>query len=103
MAVDENLLEEARRAHDEMRHAQTALVATRARFEQAVRRLHEAGASLDELGEALAVSKDSVNRILGGRGTDLLACSFCRRRQGDVRSLIAGPAVYICDACPPGR
>lgn len=28
-----------------------------------------------------------------------LACSFCNRTQEEVRKLIAGPAVYICDEC----
>ena len=28
-----------------------------------------------------------------------LACSFCGKRQRDVRKLIAGPAVWICDEC----
>ena len=26
-------------------------------------------------------------------------CSFCNRRKDDVRSLIAGPFVFICDEC----
>ncbi len=28
-----------------------------------------------------------------------LKCSFCGKNQNDVRKLIAGPAVYICDEC----
>lgn len=28
-----------------------------------------------------------------------LRCSFCNKRQADVRKLIAGPAVFICDEC----
>jgi ATP-dependent Clp protease ATP-binding subunit ClpX len=28
-----------------------------------------------------------------------LICSFCRKDQDQVRKLIAGPAVYICDEC----
>jgi ATP-dependent Clp protease ATP-binding subunit ClpX len=28
-----------------------------------------------------------------------LACSFCSKSQKDVRKLIAGPSVYICDEC----
>jgi ATP-dependent Clp protease ATP-binding subunit ClpX len=30
---------------------------------------------------------------------DKLYCSFCGKSQKDVRKLIAGPAVYICDEC----
>jgi ATP-dependent Clp protease ATP-binding subunit ClpX len=29
----------------------------------------------------------------------VLKCSFCGKSQNDVRKLIAGPAVYICDEC----
>ena len=32
-------------------------------------------------------------------GTDLLKCSFCGKSQKQVRKLIAGPSVYICDEC----
>jgi ATP-dependent Clp protease ATP-binding subunit ClpX len=31
--------------------------------------------------------------------TDTLRCSFCNKNQRDVRKLIAGPTVYICDEC----
>ena len=30
---------------------------------------------------------------------DLLHCSFCSKSQIEVRKLIAGPGVYICDDC----
>ncbi len=32
-------------------------------------------------------------------GGDLLKCSFCGKSQKQVRKLIAGPGVYICDEC----
>ncbi|AKZ65817.1 ATP-dependent protease ATP-binding subunit ClpX [Candidatus Palibaumannia cicadellinicola] len=35
--------------------------------------------------------KESANKIL--------CCSFCGKRQHEVRKLIAGPLVYICDEC----
>ena len=28
-----------------------------------------------------------------------LSCSFCGKFQHEVRKLIAGPTVYICDEC----
>lgn len=37
-----------------------------------------------------------------GKGNDegkLLYCSFCGKNQNEVRKLIAGPSVYICDEC----
>ncbi|MMZ42207.1 ATP-dependent Clp protease ATP-binding subunit ClpX [compost metagenome] len=30
---------------------------------------------------------------------DVLQCSFCGKTQDDVRKLISGPGVYICDEC----
>jgi ATP-dependent Clp protease ATP-binding subunit ClpX len=30
---------------------------------------------------------------------DVLHCSFCNKNQNDVRKLIAGPTVFICDEC----
>ena len=34
-----------------------------------------------------------------GDGADLLKCSFCGKTQKQVKKLIAGPSVYICDEC----
>ncbi|MHB8513198.1 MAG: ATP-dependent Clp protease ATP-binding subunit ClpX [Actinomycetota bacterium] len=34
-----------------------------------------------------------------GDGNDLLKCSFCGKSQKQVKKLIAGPGVYICDEC----
>src|SRR6201993_4810900 len=43
-----------------------------------------------------------LRRKWGGRigdGGDLLKCSFCGKSQKQVKKLIAGPGVYICDEC----
>ena len=34
-----------------------------------------------------------------GDGGDLLKCSFCGKSQKQVKKLIAGPGVFICDEC----
>ena len=34
-----------------------------------------------------------------GESGDLLKCSFCGKTQKQVKKLIAGPGVYICDEC----
>ena len=34
-----------------------------------------------------------------GESSDLLKCSFCGKMQKQVRKLIAGPGVFICDEC----
>src|ERR1700748_966902 len=33
------------------------------------------------------------------RATNLTMCSFCGKSHAEVRKLIAGPGVYICDSC----
>ena len=35
----------------------------------------------------------------GGDKSKLLYCSFCGKSQHEVRKLIAGPSVFICDEC----
>ena len=39
-----------------------------------------------------------MNRKENDRGTDL-SCSFCGKGRKEVKKLIAGPTVYICDEC----
>ena len=39
----------------------------------------------------------NVARI--GETSDLLKCSFCGKSQKQVKKLIAGPGVYICNEC----
>jgi ClpX C4-type zinc finger protein len=33
------------------------------------------------------------------RGSKVLRCSFCNKTQNEVRKLIAGPRVHICEEC----
>jgi hypothetical protein len=39
------------------------------------------------------------SRILDPKQQKTLYCTFCGKSQHEVRKLIAGPAVYICDGC----
>ncbi|MDX9740530.1 MAG: ATP-dependent Clp protease ATP-binding subunit ClpX [Gammaproteobacteria bacterium] len=41
----------------------------------------------------------SEDRHKGGDGDKLLYCSFCGKSQHEVRKLIAGPSVFVCDEC----
>jgi len=115
MPVDPELLTAARAAESRLVDAERAADITRAEFRHAVRRLHLAGGSLREIADALNLSHQRVHQIVeeaGGarpwrsavrRGKskrgDLLACSFCGKTRPQVRKLIAGPGVYICDQC----
>jgi hypothetical protein len=116
--MDERLLTEARHARERLIDAERDAEVARAEFHRAVRRLHLHGASLRELAGALGLSHQRVYQIVeeaggsrrwarvkaraegAGRRDDLLlACTFCGKSPHEVRKLIAGPGVYICDGC----
>ena len=120
MAVDDELLAAARAAHERLVESERAADLARAEFRYAVRKLHLAGASLREVGEALHFSHQRVHQLVqeaggggpgwrgwrsftvgGGRSRPApLACSFCGKPRESVGKLIAGPGgVAICDAC----
>ncbi|MEM8590863.1 MAG: ClpX C4-type zinc finger protein, partial [Pseudomonadota bacterium] len=40
-----------------------------------------------------------MSKSSGGEGKNTLYCSFCGKSQHEVRKLIAGPTVFICDEC----
>ncbi len=40
-----------------------------------------------------------MSKVGGGDSKNTLYCSFCGKSQHEVRKLIAGPTVYICDEC----
>ncbi len=40
-----------------------------------------------------------MNKPSGGDAKNVLYCSFCGKSQHEVRKLIAGPTVFICDEC----
>jgi len=44
-------------------------------------------------------TKEHTKMARLGEGTDPLKCSFCGKGQKQVKKLIAGPGVYICDEC----
>jgi ATP-dependent Clp protease ATP-binding subunit ClpA len=61
---------------------------------------------LSHLGVSIAALKKELDRYVGPgkrrrrkRGNADLACSFCGKSQEQVKKLIAGPGVYICDEC----
>jgi ribosomal protein L24E len=112
MAVDPDLLNEAKIAEADLIEAEHAAGVARAEFHRNVRRLHLAGASLREIATALGLSHQRVHQIVeaaGGsrrwrKGTKTPRpgpCSFCGRTAEQVKTLIAGPGVYICDRCIP--
>ncbi len=45
------------------------------------------------------MADERKNKSGGGDDERLLYCSFCGKSQHEVRKLIAGPSVFICDEC----
>ena len=45
------------------------------------------------------MSDDNHSGRGDGKGEKLLYCSFCGKSQHEVRKLIAGPSVFVCDEC----
>jgi hypothetical protein len=110
--VDKDLLAAARMAGERFAAAERETDMARTEYHHAVRRLHLAGASLRDVAHALGISHQRVQQIVqanGGTWWSLIwrgrrvkpdmICSFCGRPGGQVAKLIAGPKVYICDAC----
>jgi hypothetical protein len=108
--VDEKLLAETRQAQEWLEHLEQEAEAARAEFHHAVRRLVAGGSRPGDVAAALGLNSQQVHQIVqqaGGseregrtRPADAgLTCSFCGTSQYEVRKLIAGPGVYICDAC----
>src|SRR3954466_14941314 len=53
-----------------------------------------AGPACARPGDGVAMTKSS-----GSDSKNTLYCSFCGKSQHEVRKLIAGPTVFICDEC----
>jgi hypothetical protein len=111
MPVDQNLLNEASASARRITELEDQLEGAKEEYRRTVRRLHLAGASMREVAVALGVSHQRVHQIIEEGGarrwrrrriqepTAQRVCSFCRREQRQVRKLVAGPGVYICDPC----
>lgn len=111
MTVDEILLAEAVAAAARVTELEDQLAGAKSKYRRSVRRLHLAGASMREAAQALGVSHQRIHQIVDDGGvrrwrrrrrqepSDQRRCSFCSREQRQVRKLVAGPGVYICDPC----
>jgi ClpX C4-type zinc finger protein len=112
MTLEGSLLAKAKAEAARLTEAEREVLLTRADYHTAVRRLHLAGASLREVAEALGLSHQRVQQMVGlaggtwwqrawgarSRRRDAV-CTFCERPPSEVDKLIAGPNVFICDAC----
>src|SRR5476649_672283 len=46
-----------------------------------------------------SVTETGMSKVGGSDSKNTLYCSFCGKSQHEVRKLIAGPTVFICDEC----
>lgn len=107
--LDQPSLAAVRRALTEVAARQRDLAAAEANLHHTIRVLHATGGSLQEIADAVGLSRQRIHQIVkesGGvpgrrrrRTAGRLACSFCDRSQAEVAKLIAGPDVRICDRC----
>jgi hypothetical protein len=112
MTINEGLLKKARAAGTGLADAERQVQLARTEYHAIVRRMHLAGGSLREIAQALELSHQRVQQMVDGAGGSWwqrvwhsrnargnLICTFCKRPQNQVAKLIAGPKVFICDAC----
>ena len=111
MTLDPDLLRTARAAAERLSAAEREALLARDDYHTAVRRLHLRGGSLREIATGLDLSHQRVQQIVSaaggswwrrawrGRRVVDAGCTWCGRPPAEVNKLIAGPHVYICDAC----
>jgi ATP-dependent Clp protease ATP-binding subunit ClpX len=46
-----------------------------------------------------AAEREIMTKVSSSDGKNILYCSFCGKSQHEVKKLIAGPTVFICDEC----
>ena len=109
-ALDPDLLARARSTMERVAALERDLDVAKADVRHAVRRLQLAGGSVRTIGKALGMSHQRVQQLVEsvddgkgwkrrGRSTGPMICTFCGRPDQEVAKLIAGPSVYVCDAC----
>ena len=54
---------------------------------------------LSQIAGAAGAKESTMPNLSGGDSKSTLYCSFCGKSQHEVRKLIAGPTVFICDEC----
>jgi ClpX C4-type zinc finger len=112
MTLDEELLKKALAAGTQLGESEREALLARAEYHTAIRRLHLGGASLREIAQALSLSHQRVQQIVEAAGGTWwqrvwrtrtvkrdAVCTVCGHPPSEVAKLIAGPNVFICDAC----
>ena len=111
MSTNDNLLERATAAGTRLADAEREALLAKADYHAAIRRLHLAGTSLREIAQALSLSHQRVQQVVSAAGGSWwrlwrrrsiageIVCTWCERPPSEVAKMIAGPKIYLCDAC----
>lgn len=107
MALDEGSLREAKQTRNRLIALQHEAEQAQVSYQHSIRRLHVLGGSMREIADALGLSYQRVHQIVDvttGKGAVKPSkidgyCAFCGAKEAEVRKLIAGPGVLICDRC----
>ena len=112
MTLNQKLLDQARAAGVALAEEERRALLGRGEYHAAIRKLHLAGGSLREIAQALSCSHQRVQQIVHASGGSWwrrawrtrhakrdAVCTWCDRPASEVSKLVAGPNVYICDAC----
>jgi hypothetical protein len=116
MGLDTELVRDAEAARQRLIQSQHAAEQAKADYHHAIRRLHAAGGSLREIAQVLRLSHQRVHQIIdaaaepeprrrwwrrrGQRSQPPAGpCAFCGRSREECTNMIAGPGIFICDAC----
>jgi hypothetical protein len=112
MTLDEELLKKAQAAGAKLAEAEHQALTARADYHTMIRRMHLAGGTFREIGQALGLSHQRVQQIVDAAGGSWWSriwknrnvrrdavCTFCGKPPSEIEKLLAGPDVYICDGC----
>jgi hypothetical protein len=112
LMLDDETLSKARAAGARLADAERQVLLARGDYHAMIRRLHLGGGSLREIAQALELSHQRVQQIVDAGGGSWwqrvwrtrkpardAVCTFCGGAPSEVAKLIAGPDVFVCDAC----
>ena len=95
--ADDELLERAAALKARIDALLPALDELRSELRAIVGALVEAGVPEDQIAAATGIHPTKARRF--SSVGDLVRCAFCGASRDDANKMVAGPGVYVCDAC----
>lgn len=94
---DDELLQRAATLKARIDELLPALDELRRDLRSIVGELAEAGVPEDQIAAVTGIHPTKARRF--GSAADLVRCGFCGANRDEVNQMVAGPGVYVCDAC----